>query len=505
MDYLAETLYRFCNNPDMYSFFLQNRPAYMWIAKNWIENQYACVNRNTFCALLVFLQKRSSCPASIDALIDYVVCNPDSIRAFERMEAIGSELRSLKTEYEPDSGLDDTVLFATLLNEARARWLSSKCKLTTGIAIGSWCPDKATEETGPTAAIQWLRTELTKDFRSEAPAVAGMLHENIVIVKDNLDSKLVSLETAGKFPLGFPHIDSCVTVGKQNLKFVGVVGMSGDGKTTLTNHIVYNWISIGAHVLYISTEHTPSEIWEFMGFLHQLHPDYDFTLPPMQDWEDGLKTGKVTMQDRKNMHRVLDDIQNRKNIPGLLDVQTMRDWEAIKDYLTINHKKNKYDILVVDYLGRLDVPGDQKFRDKAVAAMVTDAQKLTQEFDNKKGIILLTPIQVNREGNKRAKNAEEGEARYDLNAISTISEYQHHLDLCLSVFSSEEMKFENEVEVQVIKKRKGRQPRPETMTINPNSGAFRYTVAPQVPQTWERTAEEMAVSTTEISNENWGI
>jgi hypothetical protein len=44
-------------------------------------------------------------------------------------------------------------------------------------------------EKGPSAAIQYLRAELTKGFRPEAPAVADMLHEKTVIVKDNLNSK----------------------------------------------------------------------------------------------------------------------------------------------------------------------------------------------------------------------------------------------------------------------------------------------------------------------------
>jgi len=43
--------------------------------------------------------------------------------------------------------------------------------------------------------------------------------------------------------------------------------MSGDGKTTLTNYICYNWLRQGAHILYCSTEHSPQEIWEFMAFL----------------------------------------------------------------------------------------------------------------------------------------------------------------------------------------------------------------------------------------------
>ena len=90
------------------------------------------------------------------------------------------------------------------------------------------------------------------------------------------------------------------------------------------------------------------------------------------------------------------------------------------------------------------------------------------------GLILLTPIQVNREGNKKAQKAEEGESRYDLNAISTVSEYQHDLDLCLSVWSDEDMKMGDQIEIQQIKQRRGRRAPTVKMRLDPNSGAFEY-------------------------------
>ena len=105
--------------------------------------------------------------------------------------------------------------------------------------------------------------------------------------------------------------------------------------------------------------------------------------------------------DLSNMSRILTDIQTRRNLPGLLDCQQFRDWDSIVDHLNQNHKANKYDILIVDYLGRLDVPGDPRFRNDAMKKLVHDAQGLTRSFDGNKGLIVLTPIQVNREGNKK--------------------------------------------------------------------------------------------------------
>jgi len=496
--YLTETAYRMCTREDMYSLYLQNKAMYEWVAMNWQEfdKDGETINKGTFKAILRFMNDMKAAPKSIDALHQFILHNPKQVAEFEKTEILEEEIASLK-EYDPEPTWDDGIVFAGLMTKARMAWTEAILQQTRLINSGA-AKDTTSKETGTNAAIQYMRTALTKDFRPEAPAVAGMLHENIPTVLAGLDEKLNPAETTGKFPLGFSHIDSKVVVGKQNLRYIGIVGMSGDGKTTLTNAIVYNWLKQGAHILYCSTEHTPQEIWEFMCFLHQDHPDYPFTLP-------GLKVREqrnVSPPDRYHMNKILADIMHRKNLPGLLDCQQFRDWEEIKDYLQTNHKRNKYDILVVDYLGRLDVPGDQKFRDQAVGAMIHDGQKLTRTFDENRGIILLSPIQVNREGHKAAMKAEEGEARYNLNAISQNSEYQNDLDLCLSVWSDDDMKMENKVEIQVIKRRKGKQPGIERMTLNPNSGAFEYVVPPETKQMWERTVEDVMpeASTTDISS-----
>jgi archaellum biogenesis ATPase FlaH len=463
-------VYRLCTK-DLHSFFLQNKPGFLWIAKSWIDGERdETANRSTFRAVIIHYQKRGRSPGSLDALLKYVVENPDEIKEFKQIAGFDANVHELE-DYTPDNTLDDNLLFDTLLSTTRKRWLTNQYKTAAGVANGNETPDKL-KDAGASASIRWLRGELAKDFTPESPADAGMLHENIGLVREGLVGRLAD-NRGDRFPLGLRHIDDCVTVGKQHLRFLAVLGMSGDGKTTLTNYICYNWLRQGAHVLYCSTEHSPQEIWEVMAFMHQSHPDYeDFTLPSLNDWDS--EKGKVTKQDLANMSRILTDIQNRKNLPGLLDCQQFRDWDSIVNHLEQNHKANKYDILIVDYLGRLEVAGDIRDREQAMKKLVHDVQGLTRSFDGNKGLIVLTPIQVNREGNKKAQKAEEGESRYDLNAISTISEYQHDLDLCLSVWLNEDLRMSNQVEIQQIKQRKGLRAPTMRMELEQASRCYRY-------------------------------
>lgn len=511
--YLTETLYRFCTREDGFSRYQQSKPAYTWIRRHWIDgDEYESITRNTFRAVLLFMDKTGKAPSSVEALRQWVIHNPSNDSKFEKSSTVEHELRDLK-DYEPNADWDDTVLFEGLLNKARSQWLDNTYRVATGIADGSMVVpgSKDDAEKGPSASTKWVRARLADDFSPEAPVLDGVLAENCPAILQGIDNRLTTASTNGRFPLGLPHIDRNVIVGKQNLRFIGVVGMSGDGKTTLTNFIVYNWLRQGAHILYVSTEHTPEEIWNFMAWLHQSHPDYDFTLPPMQDWEGGRDTGRVLPEDEGHLWRILADIQSRTNLPGLLECKQFRDWETIKGYLDINQKKNKYDVLVIDYLGRLDVPGDPKFRNQEMGQIVHDAQRLTREFDEQRGLILLTPLQVNREGNKRANAAsEEASSRYDLNAITTISEYQHDLDLCLSVWSDADMKVNEEIEIEQIKQRKGRRSAKERMLLNRNSGAFEYPQPMPTPvQTgnayWNRTVDDALSTTTAIHADSWSL
>lgn len=507
--YLTETVYRFCTK-DLYSMYLQNKSTYRWISQFWIDTgDNELIDINTYRALLTHMDKRGRAPESLDSLLQYVQYNPDGIDEFQKTLIIDENLRDL-ADYQSEITMDDTLLFDCLFAHAEESWMANSFKVAASIARGATkTPDKL-KESGPAAAERWIRTELSKKHSKEEPVLAGMLHENISAVIQSLDDKLKDDNDNGRFPLGLSHIDNAVTVGKNGLKFIGVVGKAGDGKTTLTNFIVYNWLRQGARILYVSTEHTSLEIWEFMTFLHGSHPDYEFTLPSMWEWDQK----QVTTEDRTNMYRVGIDIMESRNIAGRLDVQQFFEWDTIVDYLNTNHAQNRYDILVIDYMGRLTVPGDPRLETNARNTMISAAQKLTRTFDNNKGLILLTPIQVNRAGHKLANSEDVGEKRYDLNAILDCNAYERDLDLAISVYSDDDLRSGDMSEIGRVKVRKGKSFGRENYSFDATSGAFMRQGADEpTQQMWERTAEDVVIqadlyitpTTTTINSETWGI
>lgn len=427
--------------------------------------------------ILAYDEQNGQCPPNKKAIDEFAKASEDHALRMEWSETIRAALKDLNDidETRRKAITDVNILIDRVVKEARIQFFLFAADYVAGIVVAG--PTKKVgkfkDPSGCDDAKAAFLKLMARDLKSEASAPAGILHEHVDEIGATLDEKLQPQDATGRIKIGFPHVDNNIIIGKKNLRFVGILGMSGDGKTTILNTIVYDILCGGHDVLYVSLEHDPTEIWEFMAFLHSSHEDYDFRLPPLTDWElasDPESGKKVTQRDLENMSRILRDIRERRNLPGLLDVQQFRNWESIVAHLETNHKENRYDVLVIDYIARLDVEGDPRYRDQQIKSIIHKAQSLTRSFDENRGLVLISPMQVNRQGNKAANAAEESGTRYDLNSISNFSEYQHDMDYIFSVWSDGDMKDRNELEMQTIKIRKGKKPPVALLKIDANSG-----------------------------------
>jgi KaiC/GvpD/RAD55 family RecA-like ATPase len=458
--------------------------------------------------ILAYDAQHGQCPPNKKAICEFVKTSEEHELRMGWSETILAALKDLNDidEVRRKAITDVNVLIDRVVKEARIQFFLFGADYVAGIVVAG--PTKKVgkfkDPSGCDDAKAVFYKLMARDLKSEAAAPAGILHEHVDEIAATLDEKLQQQDTSGRIKIGFPHVDNNIIIGKKNLRFVGILGMSGDGKTTILNTIVYNILCGGHNVLYVSLEHDPQEIWEFMAFLHSSHDDYEFQLPPLTDWDlanDPESGKKVTQWDISNMSQILRDIRDRRNLPGLLDVQQFRDWESIVAHLETNHKEKRYDVLVVDYLARLDVGGDQRFRDQEIKNIIHKAQSVTRSFDENRGLVLISPMQVNRQGNKAANAAEESGTRYDLNSISNFSEYQHDMDYIFSVWSDSDMKDRNELEMQTIKRRKGKKPPLALLKIDANSGYVCTFSGPSGPNI-ARQADEDDLSAWEIPAEN---
>jgi len=515
---LSELVRRICTQ-DLHSFILQHRRQLEWMDKSLQLLTFPIdgdvISGKTLHAVLLFDTKFKKSPPSVQSLRDHVDRNPDKLTEFAQgATAINDELNQLAEWSEANTDLhavDLDVLFADTFNKIRAAMHSSWAQTYKMIANGSSDSIKRKDGTilkGANDAMEYLRGRWVRDFTVEVPPLAGTLQENRDAIFYGLRQELSDESTEGKLPLLYDHIDLRATVGKQDLRFIGIVGQSGDGKTTLTDSIVYNWMKQGAHILYISTEHTPLQIMQKLVFMHQGHEDYDhLTKVSRERWRRKVR---ITQADRENITDILNDLVSRRNIPGLINVQSFRDWDTIVDYLKLTNAKEKWDALVIDYMARLEVGGrNLRETDQLIEGIIHKAQGLTRTFNEGKGLVILTPIQVNREASKAAMKAEveEWEGHYNINAIRMHTAFINDMDLILSVYSDVEMKDQNEIEIACLKHREGKPFPKRNMYVDQDTGKISYSAsdaykfADEIRQRGE-TAESMRTwaTTTEEFN-----
>jgi len=384
-------------------------------------------------------------------------------------DEVASDLGYMVEHVEEAAGnyaTDIHVLIEATIEESRKVW---------GHAIGSIFAARcmgAAQEEKPSGkpqtvddAISKLRKSLANDLPKYAPRPEGFLDENMEHVEAEV-ARWMNSDTSDRVFTGFKHIDNNLIISKLQRRFIGLMGFANDGKTTLLNTLLYNMAARGKNVILFSKEHDPLELWIIFAFLHSHHADYrdkGEILPPMSQFEKR----EVSDEDRALLQRIVNDIKTRKNISGRIEVRRLTDWEALESHLKQNHAKNRYDVCAVDYLARIDMPWSKpQFRNQDMATQIHMAYDLTRNFDDGKGIVFITPMQINRSGYKAAKQKKTGEKKHDLTSVSQHSAFYEDMDLVFSLWRDPDPKYENDVLLETQKVRGAAKPPDMVMRID---------------------------------------
>lgn len=442
--------------------------------------------------IIQYAERFHQLPPNKNALRDFVKTSDNHELTMGWSETIIVTLKGLNDidETRLKSITDINILIENVIKEAEKDHIRFTLEYSKDIINAG--PTKQTGKFKDLSGVRDAKTYLLKELMdtvyTDTEIVSGWLHEHITDVAESLDNRLSEETTAIRMKTLFPHVDKACIIGPHNLSFIGIAGMSGDGKTTILNTVVYNWLKQGFNGLYISFEHTPLEIWEFMAFLHSSHEDYEdsgIELPSLAEWDlarDEESGVVISPEVRGHMVRILRDMETNVNLPGHLDVQAsvnLNTFEAIVGYLEAFADEGNYQFLVIDYLARLGIAGDVRRRDEEIKDIIHKTQLLTRNYHNGRGLVVVTPMQVNREANKTAKKISDSEDAkdglgestfYDINAIANFSEYQHDMDYIFSVYSNEKMKADSYLIMETLKVRKGKRPPIAMMEILPGSG-----------------------------------
>jgi len=380
---------------------------------------------------------------SMDILKDIIERKATSPLAVERLaeyEAQDEEL-TLHSAEDLDSVLGDWV------EEYESIQLSNVIKVVRQINSGSMEDPKTKKKlSGAKDAVKYLFQQVERGTLSTVHRNAsGTLNENAVEL-ETIYQKFKSDRLCGRLRV-FTHldgIDSSVAIKRGD--FVGVLGYAGQRKSGLCRSIAYNAALDGFNVLHITLEQTYEEELIIYGIIHSHHIKWG---KKFEIDKKKFDDGNLSPEEENFLFKIV--IPDLKNLPGQLVIRQPIEgttWDAVKTTAEITSQTTPLDLLVIDYLTLVEIRTGKK---EEMEAVIKDAKQFALHFDGGKGVVLVTPVQGNRDG---FLEAGKNDGRWEMNGVWMYSEFDKSLDTCLTVFLSEELKKESKITICSAKTRR---------------------------------------------------
>jgi hypothetical protein len=403
---------------------------------------------NILKAVLEYDKRFGKCPDSFATLREFVELDTqqDNVRSREIVREEINTLEGDKDSYELPS--DPEVLMDAVFKEARAFYYEHIYKNARAIALGAKAP-KGMDETGPDVSEMYVRQAWAAGFKVGPPRIAGSWTENADEIGRILDDHLVNSEKY-RIYTGFAEIDRVCAVGPKYLKWIGILGYTNHGKSAFLLAMLYNMARAGHRILFIPREASVEETWLRLTFMHKEHFP-KLKLCSLNTWIRSPHL--VTPEDRATRDFLLADLKNRTTIKGGIDVQAFNNWEQIMDHLEANKARWQYDVLAVDYLSHLEVEGRDQI--EAKKALFRKAQMLTHDFNGGAGLVVITPLQANKQGHKEAQeqDGDEWGTYKSPAAVEWFTQAAQDMDLLFSVWHQDRLKETGEMIVHCVKVR----------------------------------------------------
>jgi len=244
-----------------------------------------------------------------------------------------------------------------------------------------------------------------------------------------------------------------------------LAGFVGEGKTTLSANLAYNGIYQGLNGLYIPLEMTFQEMKEMFYCLHTGCPDWldhpEFKNMVGKVSYERFTYGQMSEQEQAFFDYASNDFDSREDFGELYIYQppdhlTPSRVELMAyDYnASLQEKGKQLDFLMVDYCGLMVPDKGEKYGDWNIDLniIIKRLKNLSLQFDNGRGLRIISPFQTNRQGKT---DAEKNDGIYKLSALSNANEAERSSDLVISMFMTREMQKAGLIKISCLKHRRG--------------------------------------------------
>lgn len=367
-----------------------------------------------------------------------------------KLEEVLEDYEAQMKELEVHDSTDLKSILTRLDMEVRTATFLREVEVAKKIAtVGQKFKVKGGEEKrkGPTEAVIHLMKRLdATNLLGNTGRTRGSLkssgHEVMAIYGENSNSEGHRM----KIPCGLSKLDDIISFKKGQL--VGILGYAGMRKTSLARTWAYNAASQGFTVLHITFEQSYDEELIQYALLHSCHPKWggEHKLSSKE-----FDNGNLTASERKFLFsKVVPDL---KTLPGdiLIEQPTGGStWEAVKSIIHTRHMTTPLDMVVIDYL-TLVTPKNLSNAKDEMNEIIKDSKNFALTFDNGHGLLIVTPVQGNREGKDEAKK---NQGQWDMTGVFQYSEFDKSVDTMLSVYLDDDLKAIGEVIIGTAKSRR---------------------------------------------------
>ena len=279
----------------------------------------------------------------------------------------------------------------------------------------------------------------------------------------------------------------------------------GHGKSTFAVNLAYSGMMQGLNGLFVTLEMQFDEMRNMFYTLHTSYPGW------YAHSKFGKYTGKITYdkirytelseEEQEFFEEVCVDFGTKKDdfgelflskppgncTPSLIEMM-------LEEYNNELKERGKVlDFFVLDYVGLAIQDKDQKSNDWKLDLnnMIRKLKNITINFDNGRGLRIITPFQFNRQG---YKDAIKNEGIYTLAALSDANEAERSSDVVIALYDTEEMRNSGIVKISCLKNRDGAHFPPFDANLDFATKKLR-----DFSQTIENSTEEMGIE--DISSE----
>lgn len=373
----------------------------------------------------------------------------------EQIPYIRSDYKALLKEKFEEQSLEKFREILQKTNQAAGEGLQLKKKEIKGVMQAIEFFSKESRE----FRMQTLGIKTEGEIRS--PEDAKEVVEGYAARKRDPQSKLGLFTTLSR-------IDDCFKGIKYGELFI-IAAFVAQGKSTFTAAMVYQAITQGLNGLFLSLEMTYDEMRDMFYVLHSTyegwenHPIYKSKYKRMigKISYEKVRYGELSPEEEEFFKIVANDFETREDFGKLLLVQPPSALSPSMFEMIIYDKKSdleemnrELDFAVLDYIGLMVQDKGDSYKDFNIDLnnIIKRLKNLALTYDNGRGLIIISPFQVNREG---WKDAAKNEGVYRLTALSNANEAERSPDFVISLFMSDDDKKNGIMKITCLKHRKG--------------------------------------------------